>query len=224
MEPPRSGAAVQPGNRPRFYYDQSRPEVAALVPADCRRVLEVGCATGQLGRLLKERGHHVTGIELVPAVAEAARAHLDEVVTADVETDGFPFGPDSFDCVVFADVLEHLIDPWRVLRAAVEVLSPDGRVVASVPNVQNIDVIWRLVRGRWDYRERGITDFGHLRFFTLRTIHGLFQQANLEVVQVSYKYRRSWWRALTCWVTLGKAREYYTRQYLVVGQRRQDPN
>ena len=219
MEPTRTGAAVQAGNRPRFYYDQARPEVAALVPANCRRVLEVGCAAGHLGRLLKERGHHVTGVELVPEVAEAAREHLDHVVTADVEADGFPFAPDSFDCIVFADVLEHLIDPWRVLREAVEVLGSDGCMIASIPNVQNLDVIWRLLRGRWDYRERGITDFGHLRFFTLRTIRGLFQQANLEVVHVGYKYRRSLWRSLSCGLTLGKAREFYTRQYLVVGRK-----
>jgi O-antigen biosynthesis protein len=218
METSRSGAAVQPGNRPYFYYDQARPEVADLVPAECHRALEVGCATGQLGRLLKARGHHVTGIELVPGVAEAAREHLDRVVMADVETDGFPFEPAAFDCIVFADVLEHLIDPWRVLREAVAVLSPDGRLVASIPNVQNIDVVWRLLRGRWDYRERGITDFGHLRFFTLRTIHGLFEQAGLEIVRVGYKYRRSWWRSLMCWLTLGKAREFYTRQYLIVGR------
>jgi SAM-dependent methyltransferase len=218
METTRSGAAVQPGNRPHFYYDQARPEVANLVPAECHRVLEIGCATGQLGRLLKARGHHVTGVELVPEVAEAAREDLDQVVTADVEADGFLFGPDAFDCIVFADVLEHLVDPWRVLREAVALLAPDGRVVASIPNVQNLDVIRRLLRGRWDYRERGITDFGHLRFFTLRTIHGLFAQAGLEVVHVSYKYRRSWWRSLVCGLTLGKAREFYTRQYLVVGR------
>src|SRR5258708_7215214 len=72
MDPTRSGAAVQHGKRPQFYYDQSRPEVVALVPADCRRVLEVGCAGGRLGRLLKQRGHHVTGIELVSEVAESA--------------------------------------------------------------------------------------------------------------------------------------------------------
>jgi SAM-dependent methyltransferase len=222
METSRSGAAVQPGNRPHFYYDQSRPEVADLVPGECQRILEIGCATGQLGCLLKTRGHHVTGVELVPEVAEAAREHLDHVVTADVETDGFPFDSDSFDCIIFADVLEHLIDPWRVLREAVAVLAPDGCVIASIPNVQNIDVVWRLLRGRWDYRERGITDFGHLRFFTLRTIHGLFEEAGLEIVHVGYKYRRSWWRAVMCWLTLSKAREFYTRQYLVVGRRRYD--
>jgi SAM-dependent methyltransferase len=220
METTRSGAAVQPGKRPRFYYDQARPEVADLVPVECHRVLEVGCAKGHLGCLLKARGHYVTGVELVPEVAEAAREHLDYVVTADVETDGFPFGVGSFDCIIFADVLEHLIDPWRVLREAVAVLVLDGCVVASIPNVQNIDVVWRLVRGRWDYRERGITDFGHIRFFTLRTIRDLFEQAGLEVMHVGCKYRRSWWRSLMCCITLGKAREFYARQYLVVARKR----
>src|SRR5215472_1444731 len=114
MQTLRSGSAVQADGRPAFYYEQARPDVAALVPPDCRRVLEVGCAGGAMGRLLRSRGHHVTGIELVPEMAEKARRWLDCVLTADIETDGFPFPPDSFDAVIFADVFEHLIDPWRV--------------------------------------------------------------------------------------------------------------
>src|SRR4051812_11348127 len=66
------GAAVQAGGRPPSYYVQPRPDVAALIPERCRRVLEVGCGTGQLGRLLRARGHQVTGIELVPEVADEA--------------------------------------------------------------------------------------------------------------------------------------------------------
>jgi SAM-dependent methyltransferase len=215
-----SGAAVQAGRRPRGYYDQERPEVAALVPPECRRVLEIGCGCGGLGRLLKERGHHVTGIELVPAAADEARRRLDHVLTADVEVDGLPFPPDSFDAIVCADVLEHLVDPWRVLRQAAGVLAPGGVVVASIPNLQNGDVLWRLARGRWEYRERGITDFGHLRFFTLHTIRGLFAQAGLELVHVGHRYRRSWWREALCALTAGRARAFFTRQYLVVGRQR----
>lgn len=216
-----SGAAVQAGGRPASYYEQARPEVAALVPPQCHRVLEVGCAGGQLGRLLRQRGHHVSGIELVPEMAEHARCWLDAVVNADVERDGFPFPLASFDALVFADVLEHLVDPWRVLREAVEVLADDGVVVASVPNVQNIDVICRLLRGRWDYRERGILDRGHLRFFTLHGIRALFAQAGLTVVQVDHRYRRSWGREMLSVLTAGYARAFWTRQYLVVGRRRE---
>ncbi len=216
----RTGAAAQSGERSACYYTQARPEVAALVPASCRRVLEIGCGEGQLGRLLRARGHSVTGIELLPDVAERARAHLDRVVLADVEGDGLPFPPDSFDAIVFADVLEHLVDPWGALRKAVEVLAEDGVVVASIPNVQNVDVIRRLLRGRWDYRERGILDFGHLRFFTLKTIRALFARADLSVEFVGHCYRRTWWRELLCWLSAGRARGFWTRQYLVVGRKK----
>jgi SAM-dependent methyltransferase len=213
----RSGAGVQEGDRPANYYDQARPEVAVLVPPKCRRVLDVGCGAGGLGALLKSRGHHVTGIELVPQAADVARPLLDHVVTADVEAVGFPFLAASFDAVVFADVLEHFVDPWRVLRAVVDLLAPGGVVVASIPNLQNADVLWRLLRGRWEYRERGITDFGHLRFFTLHTIRGLFQQAGLKLIHVGHRYRQSIWRSFLCWATGGAARAFLTRQYLVVG-------
>lgn len=216
----RTGAAVQAGGRPDSYYVQSRPDVAALVPPDCRRVLEVGCGAGELGRVLKERGCFVAGVELVPEAAEAARRRLDQVVTADVEAGPLPFPPGSFDAVVFADVLEHLLDPWRVLRQTADLLAPGGRVIASIPNVQNADVIWRLLRGRWDYRERGILDRGHLRFFTLHGVRGLFEQAGLAMEHVGRRYRRTWLRETLCFLTAGRARAFFTRQYLVVGRKR----
>ncbi len=220
MEATRSGAAVQATGRRAGYYDQARPEVAALVPEHCRRVLDVGCAGGELGRLLKAKGHHVTGIELVPAAAVRARRWLDHVESTDVETTGFPFAPESFDAIVFADVLEHLLDPWRVLREAVPVLASGGCVIASIPNLQNFSVLRRLVFGRWKYRERGITEFGHLRFFTLQTIRHLFAQAGLEVTDVGHRFRRTWFRSLACVLTAGWAKAYLARQYLVVGTKR----
>ncbi len=218
MELIRTGASAQPGGRSDAYYVQARPEVADLVPLECRRVLEVGCGAGEMGRLLKLRGHTVTGVELVPEAADAARRHLDEVVTADVETDDLPFTPGSFDAVIFADVLEHLIDPWRVLRDAA-LLSPGGCLIASIPNVQNVDVVWRLLRGRWDYRERGILDRGHLRFFTLNGIHGLFKQAGLTINHVGFRYRRTRLRETLSFLTAGRARTFFARQYLVVSRK-----
>jgi SAM-dependent methyltransferase len=215
----RSGAAAQLGNRPTNYYTQARPDVAALVPAACRHVLEVGCGEGELGQLLRRRGHRVTGIELASDVAERARQRLDHVVTADVERDGFPFPSESFNAILFADVLEHLVDPWRVLREAVEVLTENGVVAASIPNVQNLDVLRRLLCGRWDYRERGILDIGHLRFFTLATIRALFAQAGLTIEYIGNNYRRTWWREMLCWLSGGRARALWTRQYLIVARK-----
>jgi SAM-dependent methyltransferase len=220
MDPLSTKVRIQGRDRPAGYHDQARPEVAALVPAACRRVLEVGCGAGQLSSLLRARGHHVTGIELIPQAVQRAAAVLDEVVCADVEDESLSFIPGSFDVLIFADVLEHLLDPWGVLRRCVSWLSPAGRVVVSVPNVQNLDVIRRLVLGRWDYRERGILDVGHLRFFTYRSVCRLFDQAGLVIERVEHRYRRTWSRQLLCAVTLGGARAFLTRQYLVVGKRR----
>jgi SAM-dependent methyltransferase len=211
--------AVQGRDRPLHYHDQPRPEVAALVPSTCRRVLDVGCGTGALGALLRARGHRVTGLELVPEVAARAGEVLDEVVCADVEDRPLPFPPGSFDAIILADVLEHLTDPWTVLRDCVALLTPGGRVVVSVPNVQNLDVIRRLLCGRWDYRERGILDVGHLRFFTFHSVRSLFGQAGLEIEQARHIYRRSWSRRLLCALTCGAAERFLTRQYLVVGKR-----
>jgi 2-polyprenyl-3-methyl-5-hydroxy-6-metoxy-1,4-benzoquinol methylase len=219
MESQRSGAAVQTGNRRSGYYDQARPELAALVPATSRRVLDVGCGTGALGRLLKARGHYVAGVELHSEAAAEARKQLDEVITADVETARLPFASGAFDAIVLADILEHLVDPWRVLRQLVEVLPQDGLVVASIPNLQNWDVLRRLAVGRWEYRERGITDVGHLRFFTLQTIHQLFGQAGLAIIHTGFRYRDTTPRRLASWLTGGVARHYLARQYIVVGQK-----
>ena len=216
-EPKRTGGAVQAIARPECYYDRARPEVAALVPPQCRRVLEVGCGAGGLGRLLCGRGHRVTGVELVAAVAEQARQHLDEVYVGDVES-GLPFPPASFDAIIFADVLEHLVDPWRVLRETVELLKPGGHVIASIPNLQHHSILRGLLRGRWEYRDHGITDWGHLRFFTLHTIRGLFASAGLDLVHVDRLYRRNCARAVLAFLTAGWAREFFTSQYLVVGR------
>jgi SAM-dependent methyltransferase len=221
----RSGAAAQFGDRPDAYYDQTRPDIAELVPPDCRRVLEIGCGAGGLGLALKSRGCRVVGVELLPTAADRARERLDEVATADVEAGPLPFAPQSFDAVIFADVLEHLYDPWCVLRDAAGLLAAGGVVVASIPNVQNIDVLWRLARGRWDYRDRGLLDRGHVRFFTLGSIRDLFDRAGLTIARIQRRYRRSWSRRALCWVTVGAAEAYLTRQYLVVARKnRSEPS
>ena len=171
-------------------YANARPEVVPLVPTGCRRVLDVGCSTGHLGAALRARGHHVTGIELLPELAAEARARLDRVIEADVEAvaDGAVDVdlPGPFDCIVFADVLEHLRDPWTVVRWGASLLATDGCIVVSVPNVGNLQTFWALlVRRKWPYKPVGIFDRTHLRFFTRRNLPDLFETTDLRIVEVS---------------------------------------
>lgn len=164
------------------YFHFARPEVAALVPLDARRVLDVGCGGGALGALLKRRpGVEVVGIETDPEAAAVARGRLDDVLVVDVEKlDCLPVLPRSFDCIVFADVLEHLVDPERVVARLLPYLSETGTVVASIPNVRHQDVLLDLlVNGRWRYQPAGILDATHLRFFTLYEIAAMFDRLGL---------------------------------------------
>jgi 2-polyprenyl-3-methyl-5-hydroxy-6-metoxy-1,4-benzoquinol methylase len=168
-------------------YANPRPEVVALVPIDRHRVLDVGCSTGHMAAALRYRGHQVVGVEVDPELAREARERLDDVVEADVEElarVGADLGQ-RFDCIVFADVLEHLRDPWMVVRWAHGQLADDGVIVVAVPNVAHVQTLWALlVRRRWPYRAVGIFDRTHLRFFTRRNLPDLFAGTDLEIVQL----------------------------------------
>lgn len=179
------------GAAPEGYYDEPRPEVTALVPIDARNILDVGCASGALGRSLKAArpGVSVRGVEPVAAQAERARAVLDDVLHGSAE-DPLPAHWPAPDCVVFADVLEHLVDPWQALRRYRKLLAPGGTIVASVPNVANRVVLKGLFSMRWDYEEYGILDRTHLRFFTRDTALEMFEACDFEIRHVGRTVER----------------------------------
>ena len=216
-------AFLQGRNRQANYYDNDRPELAALVPGNARWILDVGCGKGRLGRLLRQEGHHVCGIELVSAIAEEAAGHLDEVLCGDVETAELPWPERSFDAIICADVLEHLIDPWQTTRRLASLLVPRGLLIASIPNVQNWRVIRNLIRGRWDYRERGILDHGHLRFFTSKSIQELFEKAGLELTDCRGVWNPTFMRRLLGLLTWRTMERYHARYYIVVGKKAMIP-
>ncbi|MCW2576469.1 MAG: methyltransferase protein [Modestobacter sp.] len=157
----------------------------ALVGAN-KRVLDVGCSTGYLAKALGERGNVVSGIEYDPAAAEKARPFLAQLVVGDLEDVGIydEFADGAFDVVVFGDVLEHLRDPLPVLRRARRLLAPGGSVVISVPNVAHGDVRLSLLAGRFDYRDTGLLDETHVRFFTRRNLDRFLREAGFTAVDV----------------------------------------
>jgi 2-polyprenyl-3-methyl-5-hydroxy-6-metoxy-1,4-benzoquinol methylase len=173
-------------------YESVRPEIVDLVPAGVRRVLDLGCSTGWLAGALKERGEvEVVGIEREPAYAAIAEKRCDRVVVGDVED--VPPDLGRFDCLVAADVLEHLVDPWSALEAYVRLLDPGCRAIVSLPNAAHWTTFAALARGSWPRRPEGIHDATHLRWFTLRDAVELCDGAGLRVEHVE---RRPWvlWR------------------------------
>lgn len=174
-------------------YIGPRNDIIKLIPNKVRRVLDIGCSIGELGKNLKgKRRVEVVGIELNEKMAATAVEKLDQVIPGDIAKIDLNdyFYPGYFDCIIFADILEHLKDPWSVLRKSVKFLTDEGIVVASIPNVRHYTTVLNLaLKGYWPYRERGIHDRTHLRFFTLQNIKEMFQNAGLEIAKVERHYR-----------------------------------
>lgn len=153
-----------------------------LVPRDARRVLDVGCAAGELGRALKERQPcHVTGVELDPQAAEQARAWFDHVVCGDIAEIARDL-PGNYDCIVLGDVLEHLSDPESVLRDLRPLLAEGGKLTLSVPNVRHWSVVRDLLEGRWDYTDKGLLDRTHCHLFTRDSLERALRETGFSVM------------------------------------------
>jgi GT2 family glycosyltransferase/tetratricopeptide (TPR) repeat protein/SAM-dependent methyltransferase len=169
------------------YFEFDRPELLALVPPTARDILDVGCGAGRFGATLKARQPcRVTGLELDPAAASAARSRLDAVHEGDLETLTPPFAEAAFDAIVCGDVLEHLREPLAFLRRSRIWLRPGGTLVASVPNVRHHTVVRSLLSGNWTYEPAGLLDRTHLRFFTRRETEKLFHRAGFAVEGMAF--------------------------------------
>jgi methionine biosynthesis protein MetW len=165
-------------------YESARPDVQSLVPASARAILDLGCSNGALGAALKARqGATVLGVELGEEYAREAEARLDRVIVADAEAFAAGAAPPEapFDCVIAADVLEHLRDPWAALGFLATLLRPGGTAAVSVPNVAHWTGRRALLRGRFPYAEHGLFDRTHLRFFTRAGARDLVASAGLRV-------------------------------------------
>ncbi len=154
--------------------------LSSLVPRGAR-LLDVGCGTGSVTvHVAANTGARVVGVEPDPDRAARARERgLD--VRAELLSEELVRELGSFDVVMFADVLEHLADPLALLRIAATALAPGGAIVASVPNVAHWSVRADLLRGRFVYRDSGIMDATHLRWFTHDGIALLFKSAGFRI-------------------------------------------
>ena len=170
-----------------MYYDQIRPELVQQIPHTAMKILDVGCGSGQIGLHLKESRDkyiEVVGIEFVESVGNKAKENLDRVFVGNVEELTLPYPPGYFDCILYGDVLEHLVDPWKVLSTHSELLAANGCVVASIPNIAYFKVITMLKKGQWKYEDAGIMDKTHLRFFTYTSMLEMFYQSGYDAVVV----------------------------------------
>ena len=148
------------------------------------RVLDIGCSTGALLALLKERAQEALGVELDADSAAAGRERGLDILTGSIENPALlarlqsrgPFG-----AVLCMDVLEHLAEPWKTLQEIRPLLADRGFLFCTLPNVAFWRIRWGFMKGRFDYALEGILDRNHLRFFTVEGARALFKISGWEV-------------------------------------------
>ena len=170
------------------YYGSVRTPLLDLLGA--RRptaALEIGCGRGaNLGELKRRFPDcRTTGVELRGDVAQlpATRGAVDAMHIGDVlDPDAIDFAPGSFDLLLLSHVLEHFAEPERVIARALPWLTPDGRVLIALPNIRHLSVLRELVlHGDFEYRNAGILDRTHLRFYTRRSAQRFIAAQGLEI-------------------------------------------
>lgn len=188
-----------------------RTRIVNLIP-EGSQVLEVGCGSGSIASyLLHTKKCLVIAIEPDPVMAAEAHSSGVEVFQGQIEDPDIQqkiAGRAPFDVVIFADVLEHLRDPWTVLKQVHLWISENGRLLASIPNVAHWSIRLSLLFGKWEYTEGYLMDRTHLRWFTRRSLLQLFEESGYQVTEFQVRWApfpgdRLWRRLIP-----GRARLY----------------
>ncbi len=206
------------------YYASERGDIVEIVPDGILRLLDVGCGMGVTSRIIKDRSKgqiEVTGIEIEPDIAEIAKTKIDRVIVGNVETTELPFGKGYFDCIIYGDVLEHLVDPWKLLIKHSELLREGGYAIISLPNVAHYRTIKMLLRKEWNYKDRGIFDNTHLRFFTIKSMKEMLANAGLEIIKINRKISASKSKKVLNKILFGALLDFMTEQYVIVARKRE---
>ena len=203
------------------YYRNIRTELIALAPDIHGRVLEIGCAEGYTMAYLQERFNcSVVGLDYCEEALCSARDKGLDVYACDLNSADLPFGFDEFDYIIIGDVLEHLYDPWGVLRKIVHRLKGDGTILLSIPNVKHYTLLKELIlHDRWDYCSSGILDSSHLRFFTLDGIQKLVRQSGVEIFSLEYSCFGSEFIWLLNRICRNRLHSFLVVQYLVAARK-----
>jgi SAM-dependent methyltransferase len=168
------------------YYSRVNPDLLALIPPDAKTVLEIGCGAGALADAYRRINPRVewNGVDTNKECRDIALTRMTSFDPLDIDVDSDHFVKDCFDCVILGDVLEHLRNPWLVLKNLAASTKCGAQVLACIPNVGHWTVIRDLLNGKWTYTDEGLLDKTHLRFFALDSIQEMFGQAGLQVFEI----------------------------------------
>lgn len=220
---PAADAAAAYAGKADTYFSGARADFVARLPSDpSAAILEIGCGSGATGALALAEGRcgHYAGVELFEDAAAKAQRVLSEVVIGDVERIALPWRPASFDALILSEVLEHLVEPWRVLDRLAPLVRPGGMVLASSPNVSHWRVVAELLRGRFELADQGVFDRTHMRWFTPASFAAMFERAGFDVVKVAPVTPNAARTRVISKLTGGRADHLFMEQICLEGRRR----
>jgi SAM-dependent methyltransferase len=165
-------------------YDSVNPIVFDQIPPSAKRILDIGCGSGALGRAIKSSiDCEVIGITYSEAEAEIARNHIDKVIVADLNNIDFStLDLGQIDCIVCSHVLEHLCEPQKLLQKLQLSFGENFQVIVALPNVLNWRQRLKFLKGEFRYTEGGLMDQTHFRFFDCETAFSLLENSGYEIV------------------------------------------
>ena len=208
-------------DKPAWYYDTHDHDIISLLPTGPESViLELGCGSGATGRaaLVAGRAGRYIGIEMDHASADIAKGSLSEVLVGDVSALDLSRFYESCDALIASEVLEHLVDPWSVLRKLRACLKPNAIVIASSPNIAHWQIVRNLLRGEFRYAEYGVMDSTHLRWFTPESYRSLFVDSGFIVEDLLPVRKASWKASLLNKITGRRAAHLFMKQMMVIAR------
>lgn len=171
-------------NKKGLYYTNERLEMLAFFPKDAKTVLDVKCGQGSFAKQIKDEYKTETwGIEYMPAHAKQAEEILDKVFSGPCE-DFLEELPDNyFDVVYFNDFLEHLFDPYKVLKIMKTKLTKNGKIISSIPNIRYHSSLSMFLFDReWKNQDSGVMDHTNIWFFTKKSIKRLYEDLGFKIL------------------------------------------
>ncbi len=172
------------------YYAHGRVELVAQLPNrsdSC--VLELGCGAGSTSALIKKesKAKELWGIEKFPDAAARTRSLgvVDTLLEGDLEDLLDQLPENHFTHIIAGDVLEHVVDPWDVCERLTKCLKPEGVFICSIPNIRNWSFILGLLfKKRFEYKDSGVLDKTHLRFFARKNAYDLFANTGYSDISI----------------------------------------
>jgi SAM-dependent methyltransferase len=211
------------------YFAYCRMDMLAELPVDLHgRILEIGAGSGKTLLKAKALGlaSEVTGVELVPLDnSDQSHPEMDRFIVGDIEKLELPLPEEYFDVILCGDVLEHLVDPWTTVDKLSRFLKRGGYFIASIPNFREIKTLLGIVMGGdLHYRDAGILDRSHLRFFCKKNMVNLLEQGGLHIIRMksNLDILGKGKRALLNKLTLRVFAEFLEGEYLLVARKQHE--